>query len=298
VLFVPATQAAEYRVPREFNGHEWGEQFAALPGIRLWHANTAQSAQVGESGHRLNYCMQSATSSCDPRYWHIQETFDTPNTFALAEYYLNVDSNPWADSGIRLYAISYLYCASARGPYMRTPVKKYLHLCGTRVIFLSDKPDQLAKQEEGYQSNFGRIVRRLIADYGEPPGYELHGKITVQNMGGDVATSTPARKNPVYVLYRWCPVVSDKPRPDCTATVTLEFEATHGEGTILFATPELYDFANARHGIGDQKNDIYTLLYNVVGQFQPRLREPCTGKRICNPTDAQMTAAEMRDFEP
>jgi hypothetical protein len=295
--FVPASQAAEFRIPTGFNGHDWGEQFAELPGIRLWHANTAQSAQIGTNVHR-NPCMKSATSDCDPRFADIEEPFDTPNTFALAEYYLNADSNPWASSGIRLYAISYLYCASAMSPYMPTPVKRYLHLCGSRVIFLSDKPGELAKQQEGYQSNFGRIVRRLIADYGEPPGYELHGKITVQNMGGDVVTSTPVRSDPVYVLYRWCPVLSDKLRPDCKVTVTLEFEATQGEGTVLFATPELYDFANARHGLGDRKNDIYTLLYNHLGQFQPRQREPCTGKRVCNPTDAQMTAREIRDFEP
>lgn len=295
--FAPPSPAAEYRVPTGFNGHEWGEHFAQLPGIKLWHANSTQSVQIRTTGPRINCIALTMTDGCLPKYWHVEQPLDVPNMFALAEYYLNVDSNPWASSGIRVYAISYLYCAAEAG-YLPTPVKKYLRLCGSRVIFLSDNSAQLAQQKEGYQSNLDRIVRRLIADYGEPPGYELHGKITIQSIGGDEITSTAAPDKPVYVLYRWCRVLSDKVRPDCKATVTLEFEATHGEGTVLFATPELYDFANARHDIGDRKNDIYTLLYNHLGKFEPTRREPCTGKRVCNPRDAQMTATEIRDFEP
>jgi hypothetical protein len=293
--FVPPSRAADYRIPTGFNGHDWGEQFADLPGIKLWHANTAQSAQV-EPIERP-FC--PTTAGCDTtRLYGVQQTSDLPNTFALAEYYLNVDTNPWVSSGVRLYTISYLYCDNQTGPYLRTPVKKYLHLCGARVIFRSETPDQLAQEDSGFQSNFDRLIRRLIADYGEPPGHEVHGKITIQSMSGDAVIATPAPIKPAYVVYRWCPVVSDKRRPDCKATVTVEFEATHGEGTVLFATPELYDFANARHGIGDQKNDIYTLLYDHVGQMQPRQREVCTGKRVCNPIEAQMTAREMRAFEP
>jgi hypothetical protein len=290
-----ACEAADYRVPTGFNGHVWGEQFTELPGLKLWHANTAQSAQI-EPIERP-FC--PTTGGCDiSRLYGVQQTLDLPNTFALAEYYLNVDSNPWAGSGVRLYTISYLYCVNQSGPYLQTPVKKYLRLCGARVIFLSETPDRLARQQSGFQSNFERIVRRLVADYGEPPDHDVHGKITIQSMSGDELTATPAVGKPAYVVYRWCPVLADKRRPNCKATVTLEYEATRGEGTVLFATPELYDFASARHGSGDQKNDIYMLLYDHVGQMQPRQRELCTGKRVCNPVEAQMTARETRDFEP
>jgi hypothetical protein len=294
------SQAAEYRMPTQFNGHRWGEPFTQLPGIKLWHANTVQSVVIKPTGDATTTCFQfSLSGACNPWYSHVQTTLDRPNTYALAEYYLNVDANPWASSGARLYTVSYLYCAVAIGQYeISAPVKKSLHLCGSRVIFLSDKPDELARHSSGYQSNLDRILHRLIADYGEPWRYEVHGKITIQTANGDEVVSTPTPEKPAYIVYRWCPVGSDKLHPDCKATLTLEFEATHGEGTVLFATPELYDFANARHSIGDQKNDMYTLLYNHLGQFQPRQKEPCTGKRVCNPTEGQMTAADMRGFEP
>jgi hypothetical protein len=296
LLFAQAARPAEYRIPTGFNGHAWAEPFTELPGIRLWHANKTQSDQV-EAVQRP-FCPSTA-GGCDvSRLWGVQQSLELPNTFALAEYYLNVDSNPWASSGVRLYTISYLYCASETGHDIPSPVKAHLRLCGARVIFQSEKPDQLARQPSGYRSNFDRIMRRLVADYGEPPGHDVHGKITIQSMNGDEVTATPADSRPAYVVYRWCPVISDRTRPDCKATVTVEFEATQGEGTVLFATPELYDFANARHGIGDQKNDIYLLLYDHVGQLQPRQRELCTGKRVCNPVEAQMTARDMRDFEP
>jgi hypothetical protein len=296
---VPAFRARVpgFRVPpaQGIQRPRLGRALYGIAGHQVWHANKAQSDQVNPV--QGPFC--PTTGGCDTsRLWGVQQSLELPNTFALAEYYLNVDSNPWASSGARLYTISYLYCASEIGHDIPAPIRAHLHLCGARVIFLSEKPDQLAKQPSGYQSNFDRIVRRLIADYGEPPGHEVHGKITIQSLNGDEVTATPADSRPAYVMYRWCPVLSDERRPDCNATVTLEFEATLGEGTVLFATPELYDYANARHGIGDQKNDIYMLLYDHVGQFQPRQRELCTGKRVCNPTEAQMTAREMRDFEP
>jgi len=296
VLFLaPISQASEYHVPAGFNGHEWGEPFTKLPGIRLWHANTAQSDQVEPVERPL---CPSTVGGCNLAINWIHQPSDRPNSFALAEYYLNVDSNPWASSGVRLYTISYLYCASETGHDIPAPVKQHLRLCGSRIIFLSEKPDQLAKQAAGEQSNFDRLVRRLMADYGEPPGHEVHGKITIQSMSGEEVASTPVRDRPAYVVYRWCPVGSDKFRPDCKATVTLELEATQGEGTVLFATPELYDFANARHLSGDPTSDIYTLLYDRLGQFQPRVKQECTGSHICGSQKAGMTAQEMRDFEP
>ena len=298
--FAPAAPASDYRVPTGFNGHEWGEAFAELPGIKLWHANTARGGQGLATDYQL-HCIQTTTSECDPVLSSTDQTIESAGSFALAEYYLNVDSNPWASSGVKLYTISYLYCASSRNDYVPSPIKKHLRLCGSRVIFKSDALAELAKRSEGFQSNFDRIVHRLIADYGEPPGYELHGKITIQSATGDDITSTATPDKPEYVVYRWCgvPLPLRHVRPECNATVTLEFEATHGVGTVLLATPEVYDFAYAIHGVGDQNNDLYRLLYNHrLDQTEPRLVERCTGKRTCNPTHAQMTAREMRDFAP
>ncbi len=305
LLFAPVSHAADYRVPTGFNGHLWDEPFTALPGMKLWHANTARGTQGMATSFSVN-CVQTGNlggdfSECDTSLSTTSQQIEGEGSYALAEYYLNVDANPWASSGIRLLTISYLYCASAKSDYLPSAIKKTLKLCGSRVIFQSDTTAELQKRTEGYQSNFDRIVHRLIADYGEPPGYELHGKITIQSANGDEVSTTPERQKPEYVVYRWCGVSLPlrHVRPDCTATVTLEFEATHGFGTVLFATPPVYDYAYARWDVGDQKNDLYMLLYNHrLDVPEPRHVERCTGKRICNPTHSSMTAKELSAFAP
>ena len=108
--FVTVSRAADFRVPTGFNGHLWGEPFTELPGMKLWHANTAHGAQGMATDYEL-LCGQNVNtgSECDPSMSGSNQTIESAGTFALAEYYLNVDANPWASSGVRPYSISYLY---------------------------------------------------------------------------------------------------------------------------------------------------------------------------------------------
>src|SRR5215467_7377724 len=113
-----ASHAADYHAPVAFNGHPWGEPLAMLPRLTLWHANTAQ----GISGKVVEFnldCVQyargdipSLATLCDPNLSRVTQVVEGRGSFALAEYYKDVDDSPWPGKNISLLTISYLFCAS------------------------------------------------------------------------------------------------------------------------------------------------------------------------------------------
>jgi hypothetical protein len=296
-----AVRAGDYRPPAGFNGHDWGAAFATFQGLTLWRANTAEGSSGKVADMRFECVPDPGQpgSSCPLSTSRTDQSVEGEGSYALGEYYFNQDRNPWVAQRIELATISYLFCARAESWYVPRPLKKHLKLCGVRVLFRSDTERQLASREVGYESNFDRILRQLVAEHGEPPGYERHGRITIESE--DQRLSSPEKRKPVYALYRWCGTdeASRSLRPTCPATVTLSLEAVTGMGTILYATPVVYDYAYARHQMKDDNNELYVLL-NSDHPSRPyrRVRHECTGRRICDPTMSTMSARQLRDFAP
>ena len=312
LLVAICAQADSFKVPYGFNGHSWGEPLQAFPGLRLWHANTVENSPGKSTDVRLN-CQQAyftgpqspngstVGSTCASQISSFDQRIEGDGALALGEYYQQLDANPWADAGARPLTISYLYCAGTRGQYLPSPLHDHLQLCGARVIFLSDNLNQLAKRPESYLSNFDRIVRKLVADYGEPPGYELHGKITVQSLdeSDDSAQVAAPSVRQEFMVYRWCGLLPGDQRlhPGCDASITLEFEANHGVGSVLFATAKVYDYAYARYVMGEHNNDLYALLFSRhLDHPMPRAEIHCTGTRICNAVHIKLDDATTSEF--
>ncbi len=313
-LFATGTAQAQFTPPYGLNGHMWGEPLKAFPGLMVWHANTAQNSPGKVTSLHIN-CQQlgaGPSGSMGPGSGSLQgicaddistftESPEGAGSFALGEYYQDVDANPWGDAGVQVTTISYLYCANSQGSYLPTPLRKNLQLCGSRVIFTSDTLAQLDKQPAGYRSNFDLLMRRLTRDYGQPPGYEVYGKVTVQGLDepSSPATSTPTETKPKYVVYRWCGLLeaSRELHPPCKASIVVEFDSVHGVGTVLYATSRVYDFAYARYVMGDQNNDLYTLLFSRhLDHPLPRVKPPCTGTRICSPVRGGLSSQDLGDF--
>jgi hypothetical protein len=294
----PALPADDYRPPRGFNGHLWGESLSAVRGLTFWKASTAHAPEGKLVDFRIS-CQQNAASGETCGAGQIYREVQGDDSMALAEYYFDKDVNPWAADRIELYIISYLFCARARGEYLPRPIKKVLQLCGTRIMFRSDNLEALAAHGEGYESNYDRILKRLIAEHGEPPGYERQARIIVET--DEQRFATPEKAKPHYIRYRWCPPNADlkKLRPACAASVTLTFEATSGEGSIVYATGAVYDFAYALHTLGAENYDLYVLLGERPPD-QPYRKEKmrCTGTHICTPQKSAMTARELSEFQP
>ncbi|HEY4214571.1 MAG TPA: hypothetical protein VGM84_24055 [Steroidobacteraceae bacterium] len=312
-LLTTGTAHAQFTPPYGLNGHMWGEPLKAFPGLMVWHANTAQNSPGKVTSLHIN-CQQLGNSSgvgmgtgsgtlqgiCGNDISTFTESPQGDGSFALGEYYQDVDANPWSDGGVQLTTISYLYCANSRSPYLPTPLRDNLQLCGTRIIFTSDTLAQLDKQPAGHRSNFDLLMRHLTRQYGEPPGYEVYGKVTIEGVEESSSVpSAPTPTKPKYVVYRWCGLqeASRDLHPPCKASIVVEFDAVHGVGTVLYATSRVYDFAYARYVMGDQNNDLYTLLFSRhLDRALPRMKPPCTGTRICSPVRSGLSSKDLGDF--
>lgn len=299
-------RAAEYRPPAGFNGHTWGEPLSAFHGLELWHAHEVLMSPGKVIDPKINCTLVfRAVSSLRPAdqffECHSDAQVEGDGSFAIGEYYFSQDRNPWVAQRVELVTISYLFCAGWQGDYLPKDVKKRLTLCGARVTFRSDTQAQLARREADYRSNFDRILRALIAEHGEPPGYEHSGRITIE--AGDERVTTPEQPRPEYFRYRWCGVgeFARELRPACASTVTLVFEAARGQGTILYATPPMYDYAYGRHVEGQENDELYVLLngrrLDRKYRYESHLSQ-CTGTHLCGPSTSSMPAAELSAFQP
>jgi hypothetical protein len=300
--------AAEYRAPTGFNGHTWGKSFGTFKGLKLWHAQEVirSPGKLLDSGIVCTPFFRTISATEPPQLvYQCQATLQGQGdgSFAVAEYYFNQDRNPWVRQRVEVVTISYLFCASWQGDYAPKDVKKRLTLCGARINFRSDTKQQLlAKRDDSYESNLDRILRQLIAEHGEPPGYEQRGRITIETE--EERLTTREKAGPEYVQYRWCGVTESAPqlRPSCAATVTLVFDTLSGEGTVLYATSPMYDYAYGRHEQGRPGDDELYVLLNGRRPDQPQRYVPlkCTGTHICNRENAtsEMSAEERKRFEP
>lgn len=301
MLLAASAQADDYREPRGFNGHRWGQPFTAFRNLTLWHANTASDARGKVEDLRIE-CVPDPSqpgSTCPVTSARITQVVQGEGSHALGEYYFKYDRNPWHGRGIEVSTISYLFCAQANSWNVPHPLRKHLKLCGARVIFQSDRPEELAGRDEGYESNFERILKALVAEHGAPPGYERYGRITIETEEQRIAGAE--NRKPLYLLYRWCGVnaADRKLLPSCGATITLSFEATSGMGTVLYATGPVYEFADARHNMKDENNDLYVLLNSEKPEVPyKKIKHQCTGSHLCSPSLLPMSAKQLRDFQP
>lgn len=301
LLLAAAAHADDYRVPTGFNGHPWGQAFTEFHNLILWRASTATDAPGKVEDFRFECVPDPADpgNTCSAAYSRSYQQIEGEGSHALGEYYFHYDRNPWSGQGIELATVSYLFCAHGVGDRIPRPLRKNLKLCGTRVLFRSDPPEELAKRPDGYVSNYERLLHALVAEHGAPPGYELRGQITIETE--EQRLVGPEGRKPHYLLYRWCaPSEADRRLfPTCEATITLSFEETSGFGTLLYATWPVYAFAEARHAMKDENNDLYVLLHSSKPEVPYRwVKHECTGSHICTPTFTPMSARQLGEFQP
>ena len=294
-----ALPALAYEAPTGFNDHNWGSPLVAFKGLVLWHANKAAGTRGRVTDFKLE-CVQDPASgeTCSPRLSRVTQEVTGDGTHALAEYYFDKDHNPWVAQNVDLLTISYLFCANAKGDYLPATLRKSLALCGARVLFRSDPADVVASKGEDYESNYERLLHALVGRYGAPPGYTPRGLVIIESLDEHQAQRPQA---PRSVHLRWCGLdfATKAVHPTCPATVTLAYDSQRGEGSVLFATAPVYEFAFARYDLGDVGNDLYRLLGDRPLDVSPRRQTfECTGSHICGPAHGDMSARDLRAFQP
>jgi hypothetical protein len=292
--------AEDYTPPRGFNDHVFGASLAQFDGIRMGSVSTATGSR-GKVTQFYFECTEAsrAQGRCDPGGL---QTIEGEGSYAVGEYYFDTDRNPWADSGVRLHAMTYLFCAQWGTATVPGNVRERLHYCGNRIFYRSETAAQLARMPNGFVSNHDRVLKRLIAEHGLPQGYKREGSITLLIEGDQAEPGEDARMSLEDVQrLRWCgPSEADTGlSPTCPATVTQVFDPGNGWGMIVYATRLMYEFAHARHALHDENNLLYVLL-NGRPMDKPFRREvqACTGTRICGPRISAIPDREQKLFAP
>ena len=294
--------AADYDPPLGFNGHSWGEPLTAVPGLVLWQANTA----TGYPGKVTEFQMRCTEdppggNSCNYLQAEMVQRVEGAGSFAVAEYYRRSDTNPWQAAGVGLVGVTYLYCASGIGNHLPSPLRKHLALCGARAYFASDSDTIKAQLGPNHETNYERLLRRLVADHGLPAGYKPRGSISVDVLEEPQAPPVQAAGGEQLTVWRWCglKLAGRDLKPPCPATLTLVFDRGTGNGMLLYATEPMYGYAWARHDMNDPDNELFLLL---SGQIKPEKRNKtlreCTGSRNCGSTNQALQSKRLAEFQP
>ena len=150
-----------------------------------------------------------------------------------------------------------------------------------RLRFHSDTDEALLGRDDAYVSNLDRLMHRLIATHGVPPGYVVHGAVSVDVMDGPA--SRRVRPTVHFEHYRRCGVhlSSNVLHPDCRATVSPAFDSKAGSCTVLYATAPVYDFSHRVHAMGELNNELLRLMAELpLDQVYRRERDICSGSHI------------------
>ncbi|HTU67984.1 MAG TPA: hypothetical protein VMF52_18690 [Steroidobacteraceae bacterium] len=269
-----ADKNVKYVPPEGFGGHKWGDlrgTFDRLPerpigvgaGYMLSREKTEdfQCVPVVQTGQ-----ITGAVGGCDfqATLLRLRKTFEGGGTYVLSEYTIEGQGFRFGDEAdaVVLHPVVYEFCANWPGavknrgsePPNFDELNKF---CGVRFLFESETREQLRTLPAEHVTTYDRMLDKLIAKFGRPKGFLRRGRVLIETLDGD-STDEADRK---FSIWRWCPAVGDGFKTECTASVTLSLDPNTGQGSVLYATPLLWEYAYARENFGFKGDKMYRLLH-------------------------------------
>jgi len=204
---------------------------------------------------------------------------------ALAEYYVDSQgfrlSDPVRGTKTIVFPVSYQFCAQWTGfsNQLRGDVLQQLRLCGARLFFRSETAQQQSEiRDFEYVPAARRILNWLIANHGDPEGYDRKGTVIV---GIPDAPIPIERRKSRYDNWFWCRPKADDMAPRCDASIVYTFDSQTGRGQVILLTPPVWMYAHARRYGGSEDDPLYRVLH---GNFdQAPVHHICTGSFLCKP---------------
>lgn len=280
LLFAVAVAAAEgkrvkYVPPEGFAGHKWGDlrtTFDRLPekpiGVGAAWMRSIEKTEgfscvpVYNPGTQIS----GAIEGCDfqATLLRLRKTFEGGGTYVLSEYTIGEQGFRFGDDAdaVVLHPVVYEFCANWPGSAKKraeTPpdFDKFNKFCGMRFLFESETREQLRALPNDHVTNYDRVLDKLLTMYGRPKGYLRRGRVLIETLDGD-STDENDRK---FSIWRWCPAVGNGLKTECTASVTLSLDPVTGKGSVVYATPLLWEYAFARENYGFKGDRLYKLLH-------------------------------------
>jgi len=259
---VDKPKKVKYVAPDGFAGHKWGElraSFDRLPeeplGIGASWINPVEKPVQWTCVPTKDGCdLNSALNS-------LYRTYEGGGFYVLSEYAIDGQGFRYGDGkeGVDLYPVVYQFCANWYETKREVPPKfdQINKFCGVKFLFKSDTRDELRKLPVDHVTNYDRVLEKLIAKFGHPDNFVRRGQVVIETLDGESAD----QKDRKFSIWRWCPARDRAFHTTCDASVTLSLDPKTGDGTVLYSTPLLWEFAYARENNGYKGDKLFRMLH-------------------------------------
>ncbi len=248
----------KFEPPEGFAGYQWGEprsRFTRLPDEPLGVGAAWMAPLVTEQ--LLNCTAGCGINQVLSQLWEKREG---GGFYVLSEYAIEGQGFQYgADDSVQFHPVVYQFCANWYGKNKEPPpdFDALNRFCGVKLMFQSETREQLAKLPGGHVTNYDRVLDKLVERFGRPSGISRRGRVVVETIEGE-SRSAADRK---FRIYRWCPALDRGLHTDCKASVVLTLDPVTGMGTVLYATPLLWEFAYARENNGYKGDRLFRMLH-------------------------------------
>jgi hypothetical protein len=234
----------KYVPPTGFAGHAWGDlrsSFDRLPDQPLgvgaaWMLPVVTDVRVT--------CIGTCTAS--DYLLSLWTTREGGGFYVLSEYSIEGQGFQYGnDDRVKFHPVVYQFCANWDSTKKVPPpnfdaINKF---CGMKFQFQSETRAELAKLPVDHETNYDRVLDKLLARFGRPDAFLRRGTVTIETIEGDSRNAADRK----FRVYRWCPAFDRRLHTSCTASVVLSLDPVTGVGTVLYSTPLLWEFAYARN---------------------------------------------------
>jgi len=263
----------KYVAPEGFAGHKWDDLRSTFDRLPEKPIGVGAAFMLTIQKQNDFTCVQSnptgpitgAVGGCDfqATLLRLRTNFEGGGVYVLSEYTIEGQGFRFGDTDpVVMHPVVYDFCANwpsgTRKRGQEPPNFDSLNkFCGVRFLFESETRDQLRSLPADYVTNYDRVLEKLLAKFGQPKGYLLRGRVLIETLDGE-STDVNDRK---FSIWRWCPAVGEGLKTDCKASVTLSLDPATGKGSVLYATPLLWEYAFARENNGFKGDRLYKLLH-------------------------------------
>ncbi|HUQ10378.1 MAG TPA: hypothetical protein VM146_08680 [Steroidobacteraceae bacterium] len=273
VSAVAADRPKKYVPPTGFAGHEWGElrtKFDGLPqeplgvGAAYILPKEKQGTFTCVPGRPSGGTMSGVVDGCDfqATLLRLRKEYEGGGFYVLSEYAIPDQGLRMGDEkdGVLLHPVVWQFCANWSASVKKKEEPPNFddinQFCGMRLQFQSESREQLAKLPADHVTVYDRMLKLLLAKFGEPANYARRGKVVIETEEGETADNSERK----FSIYRWCPAGGDGFHTSCKASVVMSINPVSGLGTVLYSTPLLWEYADARDT--NHKGDkLYKLLH-------------------------------------
>jgi hypothetical protein len=263
----------KYEPPTGFASHQWGElrtKFEGLPeeplgvGAAYILPKEKQGTFTCVPGRPSGGTMSGAVDGCDfqATLLRLRKEYEGGGFYVLSEYAIADQGLRMGDAndGVLLHPVVYQFCANWHASAKKTQEPPNFadinQFCGVRLQFESESREKLAKLPSEYVTVYDRMLKLLIAKFGQPANYARRGKVVIETEEGESVDASERK----FSIYRWCPAGGDGFHTSCKASVVMSINPVSGLGTVLYSTPLLWEYAFARDT--NRKGDrLYKLLH-------------------------------------